>query len=73
MIATAACPRCLWERTAAGRETPIAVAIALRAHYEVWHSAYDPSAMSIVPLISAPPPRTRRRVIAHSHPAPAAV
>jgi hypothetical protein len=43
VIATAACPRCLWERTAAGGEAPIAIAIALRAHYEVWHPAFDPA------------------------------
>jgi len=42
VIATAACPRCLWERTAAGGEAPVNVAVALRAHYEVWHPAYDP-------------------------------
>jgi hypothetical protein len=73
VIATAACPRCLWERTAAGGGAPIAIAIALRAHYEVWHPAFDPPAPSIVPMCrpasratssaGARPRRDRRRLI----------
>ena len=74
MIATAACPRCLWERTAAGGEAPITIAIALRAHYEVWHPAFDPPAPSIVPIIpSRPVSRSHRRATARVHAAPAAV
>lgn len=74
MIATAACPRCLWERTAAGGEAPIAIAIALRAHYEVWHPAFDPPAPSIVPIIpSRPASRLQRPVTARGHTVTAAV
>ena len=74
MIATAACPRCLWERTAAGGEAVIAIVIALRAHYEVWHPAFDPPPPSIVPNIpSRPASRPHRRATAHGHGVTAAV
>jgi hypothetical protein len=73
VIATAACPRCLWERTAAGGEAPITIAIALRAHYEVWHPAYDPPASSIVLSIPPRSARSHRRAAARVHAAPAAV
>jgi hypothetical protein len=71
VIATAACPQCLWERTAAGREAAIAIAIALRAHYEVWHPAFDPPVPSIVPNVLASPPH--RPATARVHAARAAV
>ena len=73
MIATAACPRCLWERTAAGGEAPLAVAVALRAHYEVWHPAYDPPQGAIVSVMPTPPARSRRRAVAYSERTPATV
>jgi hypothetical protein len=73
VIATAACPRCLWERTAAGGEAPVTVAVALRAHYEVWHPAYDPSPAVIGPVMPTPPARSRRRALAYSQGTPAAV
>jgi len=62
VIATAACPRCVWERTADGRDAPTAVALALRAHYEVWHPTLDAPALAIAPILSNPNPRPRPRV-----------
>jgi hypothetical protein len=73
VIATAACPRCLWERTAAGGEAPVAVALALRAHYEVWHPTYDPPPAAIMPVIPTPPSRSRRRAVAYAQGTPATV
>ena len=73
MIVTAACPRCLWERTAAGAGAPVAVGMALRAHYEVWHPACDPPAATIMPVMPAPRARAHRRAVASSLGTPAAV
>jgi hypothetical protein len=73
VIATAACPRCLWERTAAGGEAPVAVAVALRAHYEVRHPTYDPLEAAILPATPTPPARSRRRSVAYSMGMPATV
>jgi hypothetical protein len=58
VTASTACPRCLWERTVTSAEAPITIAIAMRAHYEVWHPTFDPPAPSIVPL-SPERPRSR--------------
>ena len=73
MIATAACPRCLWERTDAGAEAPVRVAVALRAHYEVWHPACEPPSAVIMQATPIRPERSRRRAVAYSLGTPAAV
>jgi hypothetical protein len=74
VTATAACPRCLWERRAAGGEAPITIAIALRAHYEVWHPTFDPPASAIVPIMpTRPASRSRRRATPRVHAPPATV
>src|SRR5262249_21940116 len=42
-VLTIACPRCVWSRTAIGRDASLLLQLALRVHYEVFHPRTDPS------------------------------